>query len=151
MDSGARPAANLVFLIDVSGSMESENKLGLVKYGLRQLVSTLCNQDRVSIVTYAGNSGLALPPTNGLPSPGFLDALRVVRLAQLGEPGLELQEVATACGLLRDLAERGERGGVAHEPSVGQRFAGGAEHEPGMPLGRHERAEIHAEHRSSTI
>ena len=65
VEAGARPAANLVFLIDVSGSMESENKLGLVKYGLRQLMSTLRDQDRVSIVTYAGNSGLALPPTSG--------------------------------------------------------------------------------------
>ena len=65
MKAGARPAANLVFSIDVSGSMVCESKLGLVKYGLRQLVSTLRDQDRVSIVTYAGNSGLALPPTSG--------------------------------------------------------------------------------------
>ncbi|MEO8083557.1 MAG: von Willebrand factor type A domain-containing protein [Ardenticatenales bacterium] len=61
----ARPAANLVFLIDVSGSMQEENKLPLVKLALRLLVDQLHENDRVSIVVYAGNSGLVLPPTAG--------------------------------------------------------------------------------------
>jgi Ca-activated chloride channel family protein len=58
-----RPAANLVFLVDVSGSMSSANKLPLVKASLRQLLGQLRADDRVAIVTYAGASGLALPST----------------------------------------------------------------------------------------
>ncbi|MCC6738694.1 MAG: von Willebrand factor type A domain-containing protein, partial [Planctomycetia bacterium] len=59
------PRANLVFLIDVSGSMESPDKLPLVKKCLRMLVKHLRVRDTVSIVVYAGNSGLVLPPTTG--------------------------------------------------------------------------------------
>ncbi len=58
-----RPQANLVFLIDVSGSMNSPNKLPLVKESLKLLVERLGEQDRVAIVTYAGNSSVALPST----------------------------------------------------------------------------------------
>jgi Ca-activated chloride channel family protein len=54
---------NLVLLIDVSGSMQSANKLGLVKTGLRMFVDTLRDDDRVAIVVYAGASGLVLPST----------------------------------------------------------------------------------------
>ncbi len=61
--AGARPAANLVFLLDVSGSMNSANKLPLVKESLRLLVDRLGGDDRVAIVTYASGSGLALPST----------------------------------------------------------------------------------------
>lgn len=57
--------ANLVFLIDTSGSMESPDKLPLVKESLRQLVPQLRAQDRVSMVVYAGSAGLVLPPTPG--------------------------------------------------------------------------------------
>ncbi|GAB3266815.1 VWA domain-containing protein [Larkinella harenae] len=59
------PASNLVFLIDVSGSMGAENKLPLVKSALNLLVDQLRPQDRVAIVTYAGAAGLALPSTPG--------------------------------------------------------------------------------------
>ena len=59
----ARPAANLVFLLDVSGSMQSANKLPLVKQSLRLLVDKLRADDRVAIAVYAGASGLALPST----------------------------------------------------------------------------------------
>jgi autotransporter-associated beta strand protein len=57
--------SNFVFLIDVSGSMDQPDKLPLVKESLRLLVEQLDEKDRVSIVTYAGSSGLVLPPTNG--------------------------------------------------------------------------------------
>src|SRR5258708_7121258 len=60
-----RPASNLVFLIDVSGSMDEANKLPLVKSGLKLLVEQLDERDRVAIVVYAGASGLVLPSTTG--------------------------------------------------------------------------------------
>ena len=59
------PARNLVFLIDTSGSMSSENRLPLVKKSLALLVEQLTEKDRVSIVTYAGDSRVALLPTKG--------------------------------------------------------------------------------------
>lgn len=60
-----QPARNLVFLIDVSGSMEAPNKLELLKKSLRLLVNQLTGEDRVAIVVYAGSSGLVLPSTPG--------------------------------------------------------------------------------------
>jgi Ca-activated chloride channel homolog len=65
VDMRRRPPSNLVFLIDVSGSMESPDKLPLLKSGLKLLVDKLTENDRVSMVVYAGNSGLVLPPTTG--------------------------------------------------------------------------------------
>lgn len=62
---GERPAANLVFLVDVSGSMQPENKLPLVKQSLRFVVERLTEKDTVSMVTYAGESGVALRATSG--------------------------------------------------------------------------------------
>ncbi|MET0634721.1 MAG: von Willebrand factor type A domain-containing protein [Chitinophagaceae bacterium] len=59
------PASNLVFLIDVSGSMDDPDKLGLVKSSLKMLTDQLRPQDRVSIVVYAGAAGLVLQPTSG--------------------------------------------------------------------------------------
>lgn len=60
-----RPASNLVFLLDVSGSMEPSNRLPLVKQAMRLLVEKLGENDRVAIVVYSGASGLALPSTTG--------------------------------------------------------------------------------------
>lgn len=59
------PASNLVFLIDVSGSMDMDNKLPLVQASLKLLVDQLRPQDKVALVVYAGNAGLVLPSTNG--------------------------------------------------------------------------------------
>jgi Ca-activated chloride channel homolog len=59
------PARNLVFLIDVSGSMQSEDKLPLVKRGLAMLTESLRPQDSIAMVVYAGSSGLVLPATSG--------------------------------------------------------------------------------------
>ncbi len=60
-----RPAANLVFLIDVSGSMNSQDKLPLLKNAFKLLVKQLNEHDRVSLVVYAGASGVVLEPTKG--------------------------------------------------------------------------------------
>lgn len=60
------PASNLVFLIDVSGSMEDANKLPLVKASLKLLTDQLREQDRVSLVVYAGAAGTVLPSTSGI-------------------------------------------------------------------------------------
>ncbi|MFN4315112.1 MAG: von Willebrand factor type A domain-containing protein [Chitinophagaceae bacterium] len=59
------PASNLVFLIDVSGSMSSANKLPLVQSSMKMLTDQLRPQDRVSIVVYAGAAGVVLEPTAG--------------------------------------------------------------------------------------
>lgn len=59
------PPSNLVFLIDVSGSMEEPNKLPLVKASLKLLISQLRDDDKVAIVVYASNTGLVLPSTKG--------------------------------------------------------------------------------------
>jgi len=59
------PSANLVFLVDVSGSMRSAKKLGLLKSGLKLLARQLRAQDRISLVVYAGGTGVVLPPTPG--------------------------------------------------------------------------------------
>ncbi|MCU0722794.1 MAG: von Willebrand factor type A domain-containing protein [Planctomycetes bacterium] len=58
-----RPPSNLVFLVDVSGSMQDENKLPLVRQGLRMLVNQLTEDDHVAIVTYAGSTRVALEST----------------------------------------------------------------------------------------
>jgi Ca-activated chloride channel family protein len=60
----AVPPRNLVFLVDVSGSMQDENKLPLLKRGLGMLAERLRPQDHVAIVVYAGSSGVALAPTS---------------------------------------------------------------------------------------
>ncbi|HUQ30820.1 MAG TPA: VWA domain-containing protein [Pyrinomonadaceae bacterium] len=59
------PPANLVFLLDVSGSMNEERKLPLVKSAMRLLAEQLTARDRVAMVVYAGSSGLVLPATSG--------------------------------------------------------------------------------------
>ena len=59
------PSSNMVFLVDVSGSMDEPNKLPLVQASLKLLIEQLREKDKVAIVTYAGNAGLVLPSTNG--------------------------------------------------------------------------------------
>ncbi|MCG3178884.1 MAG: hypothetical protein BIFFINMI_01214 [Phycisphaerae bacterium] len=65
IENDKRPTANLVFLLDVSGSMESPNKLPLVKRAMKLLVEQLKPTDRVAIVVYAGAAGLVLDSTPG--------------------------------------------------------------------------------------
>ncbi len=59
------PASNMVFLVDVSGSMDEPNKLPLVQASMNMLVDQLREKDKVAIVVYAGSAGLVLPSTNG--------------------------------------------------------------------------------------
>ncbi|MDR2756957.1 MAG: von Willebrand factor type A domain-containing protein [Planctomycetaceae bacterium] len=70
-----RPALNLVFLIDVSGSMSASNRLPLVQRGLTELVEMLQPKDRVAIVTYAGTSRVALPSVSGQEKRAILDSI----------------------------------------------------------------------------
>lgn len=69
------PASNLVFLIDVSGSMDEPSKLPLLKSSFKMLVEQLRAQDHIAIVVYAGAAGLVLEPTAGSEKRKILDAL----------------------------------------------------------------------------
>jgi Ca-activated chloride channel family protein len=70
------PASNLVFLIDVSGSMSSPDKLPLLQQALTMLVGQLDARDSISMVVYAGASGVVLPPTKGDRKADILAALQ---------------------------------------------------------------------------
>jgi Ca-activated chloride channel family protein len=72
----ARPPLNLVFLVDVSGSMEPEDRLPLARKALEVLVDQLRPQDRVAIAVYAGAAGAVLEPTSGAEKSKILRALR---------------------------------------------------------------------------
>ncbi|HEX8326390.1 MAG TPA: von Willebrand factor type A domain-containing protein [Hymenobacter sp.] len=75
VETAKLPPANLVFLVDVSGSMNGPDRLPLVQAGLKLLVKQLRPQDRVALVVYAGAAGLVLPPTPGSQSQVILDAI----------------------------------------------------------------------------
>jgi Ca-activated chloride channel family protein len=75
IDQSEAPTRNLVFLLDVSGSMNDPDKLPLLKRGLSLLVENLRDDDKVSIVVYAGASGVVLQPTSGRDKHAILDAL----------------------------------------------------------------------------
>ncbi|MEQ8847927.1 VWA domain-containing protein [Botrimarina sp.] len=75
IDVDKRPLTNLVFLVDVSGSMNQPNKLPLVVAGLQALVDRLGENDRVAIVVYAGNEGVVLPSTSGMEKDEIRSAL----------------------------------------------------------------------------
>lgn len=69
------PASNLVFLIDVSGSMNSPNKLGLLKSAFKLLTNQLRAEDKVAMVVYAGAAGVVLPATSGSQKQTIIEAL----------------------------------------------------------------------------
>lgn len=79
IDARDLPARNLVFLLDVSGSMSSPNKLPLVKQSMEALLSQLGSRDRVAIVVYAGAAGLVLEPTPADRKGEILDAIEELR------------------------------------------------------------------------
>lgn len=86
------PASNLVFLLDVSGSMFAQNKLPLLKSGLKMLVEQLREEDMVSIVVYAGAAGCVLPPTSGKEKDKIIEALQKLQAggSTAGGAGIEL-------------------------------------------------------------
>lgn len=86
------PPANIVFLIDVSGSMQSPNKLPLLRESMKLLVDQLRETDKVSIVVYAGSAGLVLPATNGLYKQTIKDAIGKLEAggSTAGGAGIEL-------------------------------------------------------------
>jgi Ca-activated chloride channel family protein len=75
VETAALPPANLVFLVDVSGSMMGPDRLPLVQAGLKLLVRQLRPQDHVALVAYAGAAGLVLPPTPGSQQNDILQAI----------------------------------------------------------------------------
>ncbi len=86
------PNSNLVFLIDVSGSMDSENKLPLLKKGLTELVKELRENDKVAIVVYAGAAGVVLPSTSGTKKDEIIAVLNKLNAggSTAGGQGIEL-------------------------------------------------------------
>ena len=86
------PSSNIVFLIDVSGSMSDEDKLPLLKQSLKLLVDQLRENDKVSLVVYAGNAGLVLPATNGLQKQTIKEAIDKLESggSTAGGAGIEL-------------------------------------------------------------
>jgi Ca-activated chloride channel family protein len=96
------PPRNLVFLLDVSGSMDSPNKLPLLERSLENLVETLGAKDRVAIVVYAGATGLVLEPTPGDRHARIFDALDKLQAggSTNGGEGIQLA-YSVAAGLAR--------------------------------------------------
>jgi len=75
VDEENMPPANLVYLVDVSGSMWSQERLPLVQYALGLLTDHMRAQDRISLVVYAGNAGMVLPSTSGSEKEKIKDAI----------------------------------------------------------------------------
>ena len=92
VDAQERAPANLVFLIDVSGSMDRPNKLGLLKSSIKMLTRQLTGKDKVSMVVYAGASGVVLEPTTGNNKRAIDSALRKLSAggSTNGAAGIEL-------------------------------------------------------------
>jgi Ca-activated chloride channel family protein len=87
-----RPPANLVFLVDVSGSMQSPDKLGLVKKSLRLLVNSMTAEDRIALTVYAGAAGTVLASTPGNEKAKILAAIDGLQAegSTHGSAGIEL-------------------------------------------------------------
>ncbi|MCZ7512556.1 VWA domain-containing protein [Escherichia albertii] len=103
LKSEALPASNLVFLIDTSGSMYSDERLPLIQSSLKLLVKELREQDNISIVTYAGDSRIALPSTSGNHKDKInaaIDSLNA-RGSTNGGAGLEMAYQQAAKGFIK--------------------------------------------------
>lgn len=86
------PQSNIIFLIDVSGSMDESNKLPLLKSSLKVLLNRLRPQDKVGIVVYAGNAGMVLAPTSAAEKETITNALDHLQAggSTAGGAGIEL-------------------------------------------------------------
>jgi len=92
MDETNRKPSNLVFLLDVSGSMSTPDKLPLLKTGMTMLVNALSENDRVAIVVYAGSSGLVLDSTSAAEKRKIIQAMERLSAggSTAGGAGIEL-------------------------------------------------------------
>ena len=103
-----RKNSNLVFLVDVSGSMNEPNKLPLVQQSLRMLTEQLGEGDRVTMVVYAGSSGLVLPPTNGEKKQEILAAIDKLKAggSTHGSAGIQLAYEQAVAGFIKEGVNR---------------------------------------------
>lgn len=103
-----RPPSNLVFLIDVSGSMNEPNKLPLVKESLKMLVRQLGENDRVAMVVYAGNAGLVLDSTSATKKETILSALDRLEAggSTNGEGGIHQAYAVAAANFIKNGTNR---------------------------------------------
>ena len=108
VDRTERDAANLVFLLDVSGSMRHPNKLPLLKNAMQMLVENLNEKDRVAIVVYAGASGLVLPSTVCADKQKILDALERLQAggSTNGGAGIRLAYATAAANFIESGVNR---------------------------------------------
>jgi Ca-activated chloride channel family protein len=100
---GDRPASNLVFLLDVSGSMGEPNKLPLVKESMRMLVNQLTENDKVAIVVYATEASVVLPPVSGDQKSRIMSAIDSLQAggSTNGGSGIQLAYQAAQAGFIR--------------------------------------------------
>lgn len=96
-------ASNLVFLVDVSGSMSSPDKLMLVQRSLRLLTERLGKEDRVALVTYAGGTEVVLPPTNGTQKASIIAAIDRLQSggSTHGSAGIQLAYEQASAGYIK--------------------------------------------------
>jgi secreted protein with Ig-like and vWFA domain/anti-sigma factor RsiW len=100
--AGSKPS-NLVFLVDVSGSMNSEDKLALVQRSLRMLAERLGESDRVSLVTYAGGTEVVLPSTNGMQKADVIASIDRLKAggSTAGSAGIKLAYEQAVSGFIK--------------------------------------------------
>lgn len=103
-----RRNSNLVFLVDVSGSMNEPNKLPLVQQSLRMLTEQLGEGDRVTMVVYAGSSGLVLPPTSGDKKSEIIAAIDKLQAggSTHGSAGIQLAYEQAVAGFIKEGVNR---------------------------------------------
>ncbi|WP_425616029.1 von Willebrand factor type A domain-containing protein [Anatilimnocola sp. NA78] len=99
-----RPPSNIVFLVDTSGSMTDASKLALLKQSFTLMVGELNENDKVTIVTYAGNAGLRLPPTRGDQKETIIAAIEGMQSggSTHGSAGIELAYEHAAAQFIKD-------------------------------------------------
>ncbi|MDB4662143.1 VWA domain-containing protein [Verrucomicrobiales bacterium] len=104
----ARPASNLVFLLDVSGSMNQSNKLPLLQKSIALMVEEMNENDCVSIVVYAGAEGMALHPTKGNEQAEIMDALKRLKAggSTNGGAGINLAYKIASQNFIKDGVNR---------------------------------------------